>query len=304
MIESTYYYRQVELLLKILPLVAQEECFALKGGTAINLFIRDLPRLSVDIDLVYLPLESRGDALVNANEALNRIIERVEKINAKAFHTKLEDSSLRIIIQQNDVSIKLELSPVMRGVVFPPENREVRESVEDEFGYVEMLVTSFEDLYAGKMCAALDRQHPRDLYDIKTLLENEGLSDRLRKTFLVYLISHHRPISEVLFPKLKTNIRDKYNAEFENMSKDEVSIEELEATFYGLVHQIHDGLSDDEKAFLLSFKGRNPDWSLLGLNGVQDLPAVKWKLINLNKMSDESHQLALDSLKSRLLNGG
>ena len=304
MIESTYYYRQVELLLKILPLVAQEECFALKGGTAINLFIRDLPRLSVDIDLVYLPLESRGDALVNANEALNRIIERVEKINAKAFHTKLEDSSLRIIIQQNDVSIKLELSPVMRGVVFPPENREVRESVEDEFGYVEMLVTSFEDLYAGKMCAALDRQHPRDLYDIKTLLENEGLSDRLRKTFLVYLISHHRPISEVLFPKLKTNIRDKYNAEFENMSKDEVSIEELEATFYGLVHQIHDGLSDDEKAFLLSFKGRNPDWSLLGLNGGQDLPAVKWKLINLNKMSDESHQLALDSLKSRLLNGG
>jgi hypothetical protein len=51
------FYRQVVLLIELLPLVARERCFALKGGTAINLFVRDLPRLSVDIDLTYLPIK-------------------------------------------------------------------------------------------------------------------------------------------------------------------------------------------------------------------------------------------------------
>jgi predicted nucleotidyltransferase component of viral defense system len=50
------YYKQVELMLKIIPLVAAERCFALKGGTAINLFVRDMPRFSVDIDLTYLAI--------------------------------------------------------------------------------------------------------------------------------------------------------------------------------------------------------------------------------------------------------
>ena len=52
---SDLYRRQVELLVRTIPPVAQEACFALKGGTAINLFIRNMPRLSVDIDLTYLP---------------------------------------------------------------------------------------------------------------------------------------------------------------------------------------------------------------------------------------------------------
>ncbi len=67
------YKRQVALLLDILPEVAKETCFALHGGTAINLFIRDMPRLSVDIDLTYLPLESREASLKNISDALSRI---------------------------------------------------------------------------------------------------------------------------------------------------------------------------------------------------------------------------------------
>jgi len=58
------YRSQVELLLRVLPYVAKEKVFALKGGTAINLFVRDLPRLSVDIDLTYLPFEDRATANV------------------------------------------------------------------------------------------------------------------------------------------------------------------------------------------------------------------------------------------------
>lgn len=64
------YQDQVKLLLDILPFVAEEPCFALKGGTAINLFEWDLPRLSVDIDLTYLPTQGREDALASISEAL------------------------------------------------------------------------------------------------------------------------------------------------------------------------------------------------------------------------------------------
>ena len=101
------------------------------------------------------------------------------------------------------IRIKIELSPVIRGSVFPEKNMEVSNAVQENFGYAEIAVASFPDLYAGKICAALDRQHPRDLFDIKFLYDNEGLTPELRKTFLVYLISHHRPIAEVLDPPRK-----------------------------------------------------------------------------------------------------
>ena len=62
-----------------LPYVAQEDAFALKGDTAINLFHRDLPRLSVDIDLTYLPLEDRGPSLRHIDETLDRIRSRISE---------------------------------------------------------------------------------------------------------------------------------------------------------------------------------------------------------------------------------
>jgi predicted nucleotidyltransferase component of viral defense system len=72
---NSNYYRQVQLLKSALPYVARETCFALKGGTAINLFHLPMPRLSVDIDLTYLPLEERGLSLMNARAALQRIVD-------------------------------------------------------------------------------------------------------------------------------------------------------------------------------------------------------------------------------------
>ena len=72
------YTRQVKLLLNVLPEVAKEECFALHGGTAINLFVRDMPRLSVDIDLTYVEIAERNETLGGINAALIRIKERIE----------------------------------------------------------------------------------------------------------------------------------------------------------------------------------------------------------------------------------
>lgn len=67
---DSLFYRQVALLVRVLPWVATEKCLALKGGTAINLFVRDMPRLSVDIDLAYLPIEPREASLQHISAAL------------------------------------------------------------------------------------------------------------------------------------------------------------------------------------------------------------------------------------------
>ena len=296
---SSIYYKQVQWLLRLLPLVAEEDCFALKGGTAINLFVRELPRLSVDIDLVYLPMNNRHDALDDITRALVRITQRIkdsfpEASVVEAFKDKSD--ALRLVASHDGVKVKIELSPVLRGTVFEPEARSVCKQVEDEFGYAEMVVVSMADLYAGKICAALDRQHPRDLYDVKCLLENEGLTDDIRSAFLIYLISHVRPIAELLSPVCK-DIKPLYEGEFIEMAQESVSLEALESTREQLIRLINTELQENEKQFLLSFKNKNPDWSLINLKGVESLPAVKWKLINLENMSTDKHKAAYKKLQ-------
>ncbi|MFF1015039.1 nucleotidyl transferase AbiEii/AbiGii toxin family protein [Proteus mirabilis] len=299
---NSIYYKQVQLLIQVLPFVAKQQCFALKGGTAINLFVRDFPRLSVDIDLVYLPMKSRDDALQEICDALDAISSDL-KIAFKdielteAYRSKRD--ALRLIVARNGVQIKVELSPVLRGTVYEPKLMEVCAAVEDEFGYVEMPVVDLADLYAGKICAALDRQHPRDLFDVKWLLENEGLTDEIRKALLVYLSSHNRPMVELLSPQFK-DITATYEGEFTNMAETDVPLVELEAVRMHLVDLIHQGLTDSEKSFLLSFKNREPDWSLIGLDGVSELPAIKWKQINLANMPNDKHTQALAKLKDVL----
>jgi predicted nucleotidyltransferase component of viral defense system len=289
MFRPSPYSDQVYLLVRVLPLIAGETCFALKGGTAINLFIRDLPRLSVDIDLVYLPLEDRETTFANVRQALKRIAQGIPQAVRGATVENLAESSesLRLLVRQQPIQIKIELSPVLRGSIYSPELRSVRPAVEDEFGFAEIQVMSFADLYAGKVCAALDRQHPRDLFDIKLLLENEGITEPLRKAVLAYLVSHNRPIEELLEPTRK-DIRDVYEGEFRSMTQQPVSVEELEFARENLVTTL---------GFLLSFNAREPQWDLLGLEGVQILPAVRWKLMNLQKMSRQKWESSMQKLR-------
>jgi len=299
---SSIYYKQVQLLMQVLPFVAKQACFALKGGTAINLFVREFPRLSVDIGLVYLPMKARDEALDEICEALDVISADLKTAFKDAEITeayKSKRDSLRLIVARNGVQIKVELSPVLRGTVYEPRLMEVCEAVEEEFGYVEVPVVALADLYAGKIYAALDRQHPRDLFDVKWLLDNEGLTDEIRKAFLVYLSSHNRPMAELLKPQYK-ELSAIYAGEFANMAETDVPLEELVAVRERLVELIHQGLTESEKGFLLSFKSREPDWALLGLDGVSELPAIKWKQINLAKMSENKHKLALEKLKGIL----
>jgi predicted nucleotidyltransferase component of viral defense system len=301
---NNIYAKQVQLLVRVLPLVDTEKCFALKGGTAINLFYRALPRLSVDIDLLYIPMDDRDTALENIRAALSRISTLIVKTipGSKVQDAHEQSEALRLIVSHGEVRIKVELSPVIRGTVFPEERMEVTEEVEKEFGYVEMQVASLPDLYAGKLCAALDRQHPRDLFDVKFLLKNEGLTDNLRKTFLIFLISHQRPMAELLAPNRK-DISEIYVTEFMQMAQVDVPLVELEQAREDLINQINQDMTENERNFLLSFKSKTPNWELLemdNINIIKNLPSVRWKLINLEKLPTQKHKEAYDKLKNIL----
>lgn len=285
---SDQYQRQVSLLVRVLPLIAQEDCFALKGGTAINLFIREMPRLSVDIDLTYVPVHSRDESLKAIDAALKRIAETAASMspaddvvpsspNAEGVVTKL-------LARGDNVQVKIEVTPVLRGCVYEPEVQTVSSTVEDRFGFAEMRLVSFADLYGGKIVAALDRQHPRDLFDIRDLLANEGISDELRRAFIVYLLSHDRPMHEVLAPKLK-DIAQEYERGFVGMTETPVELGELLSARQALIDEIVGRMPEEHRDFLISFERGEPEWPLLGLEWAGKLPAVKWRQINLEKLS-------------------
>jgi predicted nucleotidyltransferase component of viral defense system len=295
------YRQQAALLIRVLPHVAREPCFALKGGTAINLFVRNMPRLSVDIDLTYLPVEGRPASLAAIDAALRRIADRIRvNINqAQITETRFEGEVTKLLVRADGVQIKIEVTPVLRGCVFEPELRGVAPMVEDNFGFAEMRLVSFADLYAGKAVAALDRQHPRDLFDARDLLANEGIDDALRRAFIVYMLSHDRPMSEVLTARRK-DISAEFMRGFDGMTDKPVSIEELLAAREALIGDIVGKMPVDHRRFLISFERGKPEWSLLGLPHVVELPAVKWRQLNLNKLTAEKRWALVESLEEVL----
>jgi predicted nucleotidyltransferase component of viral defense system len=200
------YRRQAALLIRLLPLIAEEKCFALKGGTAINFFVREMPRLSVDIDLTYVPVQRYKESLVAIDAAIGRIAARIKRgISGSTLAEGKKGARTHLLVRAEGVTNEIEVTPVMRGCVYEPELKSVMDTVEETFGFAEMPVLSFADLYAGKFCAALDRQHPRDFFDARELLNNEGIDENLRRAFLVYLVTHKRPIHEMLAARRKEN---------------------------------------------------------------------------------------------------
>jgi len=283
------YLNQVNLLLRVIPEIAPEVDFALKGGTAINLFVRDLPRLSVDIDLVYLPVADRETSLAAVHAGFERIAQRLEtRLGFKVDRHLLSDGK-RLLVHFESATIKVEISPVLRGTVFPPEIRAVSPAVEERFGFAEMPVVSLPDLYAGKMAAALDRQHPRDLFDIHHLLENEGVDDDLFRAFLIYLVSHPRPVHELLCPH-RLEIAAQYDEEFVGMTVTTLPLDALLMAREALIETVQRRAADPAaRRFLESFVATEPDWPAIGLgDAIAELPALRWKLMNLERLRQQN----------------
>lgn len=297
------YRRQAALLVRVLPFVADERHFALKGGTAINLFLRDMPRLSVDIDLTYLPIEPRAKSLAEIDAAMRRIAEAASSTSPGYDVTqsalKKEKAVTKLFASDGQVQIKIEVTPVLRGCVYEPEVRAVAPAVEDAFGFAEISVVSFADLYAGKIVAAFDRQHPRDLFDVRDLMAKEGIDDDLRRAFIVYLLSHDRPMSEVLAPTRK-DIAGEFERGFQGMTSDPVSLEDLLDAREALIAAIVGEMPDAHRRFLISFERGEPDWPLLGVPAAANLPAVRWREQNLAKL-DEPRRKALVASLAKVL---
>jgi|SRR5690554_5132659 len=297
------YFKQVELLVRILPLVAEHPCFALKGGTAINLFHRNMPRLSVDIDLVYVPIGNRIQSLEEMTRDLksigNAIIARIH--DAKAQYSLLNSTEYvnRLIVEAGRAVVKVELSPVLRGTVYEPTVMRITKTAEDAFGFAEVPVVSFEDLFAGKMMAALDRQHPRDLFDIKGLFEHEGISAKLKEAFIVYLISHNRRIVEILDPSL-LDIKQTYETDFVGMTTNPIELADLLETRSELIRIVNSMIDEKDKKFLVDFKEGHPDWSYFSVPYINNLPAVQWKMHNLDQVDALERQRMVDRLREHL----
>ena len=296
------YVRQVELLLDVLPEIAQEKHFALKGGTAINLFYRNLPRLSVDIDLTYLPLEDRQTSLRKMQESLKAIAGRISSLmpDVRTMHKMGSSLVGKLFIERGNAVIVVEPNEIMRGVLYPTLERPLCLEAQERFlRTVKIQTISWEDLYAGKICAALDRQHPRDLFDIKLLLDKEGFSSEIRQAFVVYLASHNRSMSELLKPNFK-DIKRIFDESFRGLTDFPIRLEDLLEARETLLSKIHEGLTEEERQFLMSIKLGEPRWELLPFEHLSKLPALQWKIMNIKKIPKEKHQILVKKLRAVL----
>jgi predicted nucleotidyltransferase component of viral defense system len=297
------YRRQVALLLRVLPYVAEEPDFALKGGTAINLFVRDMPRLSVDIDLTYLPVADRTASLAAIDQGMANIAARIENalrgVQVEPVLLEPENIRTKLIVRLDNAQIKIEVTPVLRGTVYEPNIMTVTPVVEEAFGFAQMRVVSQADLYAGKIVAALTRQHPRDLFDVRDLLANEGISDGLRAAFIVYVISGDRSIADTLAPNRKS-IEQAFASELQGMTDTDIALDDLLDAREAIIATMVQNMPDTHRRFLIGFKRADPDWTLLNVAGAEQLPAVQWKLLNLSKLATTKREALAARLKDIL----
>ncbi len=299
MIDSKYK-GQMDLLLQTIPYVAKETIFALKGGTAINLFVRSMPRLSVDIDLTYLPIDDRETALKGISDGLNRIKADLELSipGISVTPASKEGQDVKINCQLPGAQIKIEVNTITRGSINQANFMRLHKVVEETYGrFAAINVVSMAELFGGKICAALDRQHPRDLFDVRLLLNNEGLYNEIMVGFLVALLSHMRPINEVIRPKF-IDQRHAFETQFSGMADIPFSYEDFEKTREQLVNEIHSKLTEKDKLFLMSFKNGTPDWKLFGVRNAKELPAIRWKLQNIEVLRLENSKKHNEMLKA------
>lgn len=298
------YTDRVRLLVEILPVLAQEPRFALKGGTAINLFEHDLPRLSVDIDLAWLPVHDFAEDAKLIAEALGGL---ADALRARPLQLQVQLSAgegagtvTRLVASRARARVQIETTPVMRGTVHPVRSMVVRPRVEEAFGFAEVQVLDFSDLYAGKLAAALSRQHPRDLFDVGLLLEDERADEMLWRTFLVYLTCSPKPAWEMLAPRVPADFAATFEAHFRGMTTEPIEAGALLESRERLLSRVAAWLDESSCAFLRSVENEQPDFSLIGLPHAADLPGVRRKQHNLAQRTAANREADRGQLEETL----
>jgi len=277
------YADTVRLLLAAAPDVFANDIFAMKGGTAINLFVRDMPRLSVDIDVVYTRWQiPRDEALAAISDELDNIAKRLAGQGLRTRKVSSKDlDDTKLLIEREDSQVKVEVNTVFRGTVLPIERRALTPNTAEMFSAgLELPVLAKAELYGGKLVAALDRQHPRDLFDVWQMFASDGLLDTTVECFVTYLAGHNRPTHEVLFGNDK-DIADEYHNNFVGMPTESISLDVLLETRARLRAELPQRLTDNQRRFLIGLARAQPEWTLLQCQHAAELPALRWKLANL-----------------------
>ena len=279
------YAQKVELLLRLMPIVMEEGVFAVHGGTAINLFLKNLPRYSVDIDLTYIPLSDRNASLDDINLHLQSICNKAKKA-FKGMHIVPNYSTCKLLCDYRGKQVKVEVNQTKRGLVGGDAvTIPLSDKAQEEFGlYCEANIVPLTQLYGGKIAAALSRQHPRDLFDVRHM--DIPLAD-CREGLIFCLLGSDRPIHESFAPRL-IDQREAMVNQFKGMTDIPFTYDKFEATRSKLIADVNQLMNEADKRFLISFELGNPQWEGYEFEYFKDYPSVKWKLLNLEKLAKQN----------------
>lgn len=283
---SPAYLETVRLLIEVAPDVFGPDCFAMKGGTALNLFVCDMPRLSVDIDLVYTSRAvQRSDALAEIAKALSSVAKSLKKRGLKIQLGAMDEGDeVKLFVNRGAVVVKVEVNHVFRGTVLAPTTMRLTPSARTLLATdLSVPVLAVDELYGSKLVAALDRQHPRDFFDVMMMYANQGLTPEIVECFVVYLAGHNRPVHEVLFSTDK-DMATAFRNEFEGMPVQPTPLDDLVATRARLRRDMAASLTDAHRRFFVSLVKLEPRWDLLRCQHASELPALRWKLRNLDEL--------------------
>ncbi len=290
------YRRQVALLIRVMPIVFKIKDFAVHGGTAINLFHRNLPRYSVDIDITYIPLEDRNTSLANINMHLSALKTAIEKAvpGIRVIH---KPDVWKLQCTKDGTTIKNEVNGTKRVILGDTEKMQLCEKAKAEFGMSCFAnIVSWSQLYGGKIAAALSRQHPRDLFDCRGITSDDF--GAVKNGFMLCLLGSDKPIIESLNPN-PIDHQEALDNQFEGMTDEPFNYDDYQKARLNLIEVVNQGLTDDDKAFLISFEEGNPDWSKCCAGDLSNYPSVRWKLQNIVKLKSKNptkHKGGVDKL--------
>ena len=291
------YSEQVRLLLHILPILYKERDFAIHGGTAINLFIKDMPRYSIDIDLTYIPLEEREISLQNINDKLSIISENIKR---SIPFVKIKIVPDKLLCTLGTSAVKIEVNGIKRGLIGETEDMPLCHRTQQEFEmFCRARVVSLTQLYGGKIAAALSRQHPRDLFDYKYMTIDSFES--IRHGLIFNILSSQKPILELLSPNPISQLQALEN-QFRGMTDLPFTYNDYEKTRQNLILFVNSNLTKDDKEFLISFESANPKWENSEYHFAH-YPSIKWKLMNFNKLKENNptkYKQGVDKLREYL----
>lgn len=287
------YRRQVALLIRIMPSVFRIKDFAVHGGTAINLFYKNMPRYSVDIDLTYIPITDRRTSIDVINTHLTQLKQMIERTvpGIKVVH---KPDVLKLQCSYEGAMVKIEVNGTKRGIIGATGDHMLCARAQNEFQMgCKARIVSFSQLYGGKITAALSRQHPRDLFDCK-YMEIDNFKD-VKDGFMLCLLGSDKPIIESLRPN-SIDQTEALEKQFAGMSDVPFSYADYEDARINLVKMVNGNLDSADKDFLLSFEVGNPIWNLCCAGDLSAYPSVRWKQQNIIKLKEINPQKHLDGI--------